>query len=104
MREIQTLSMPATMMQLAIFALGSAALGDLNAPLGLFAAVLPVSSPLTMLARGAEEATLWPHLVALVWQAVWVALIIRFAAKRFRIGVLKSGAPKRGWFRKSAAA
>jgi len=103
-REVQTLSMPITMMQLAIFALGSAVLSDLNAPLGIFAALLPVSSPLTMLARGAEEAALWPHLLAFGWQAIWVALIIRFAAKRFRIGVLKSGGPRRKWFRRAATA
>ncbi len=100
-REVQTLSMPVTMMQLAIFALGSAVLGDLNSPLGFFAAVLPVSSPLTMLARGAEETALWPHLLAFAWQAIWVTLIIRFAATRFRRGVLKSGAPGRKWFRKA---
>ena len=97
-REVQTLSMPVTMMQLAIFALGSAVLGNLNGPLGLFAAAFPLSSPVTMLARGAEEAALWPHLLAFLWQAMWVVLIIRFAARRFRIGVLKSGAPKRWWF------
>ena len=102
-REVQTLSMPVTMMQLAIFALGSAVLGDLNSSLGLFAAIFPLSSPVTMLARGAEEARLWPHLLAFLWQAAWVALIIRFAAKRFRIGVLKSGVPRRRWFRRTAA-
>ncbi len=100
-REVQTLSMPVTMMQLAIFALGSSVLGDLDSPLGIFAAVLPVSSPLTMVARGAEDAALWPHLLALGWQALWVAVIIRFAARRFRIGVLKSGnPPRKGWWPK----
>ena len=101
-REVQTLSMPITMAQLAIFALGSAVVNELDAPLGLFAAVFPLSSPLTLLARAAQDTTLWPHLVALVWQGLWVAIIIRFAAARFRSGVLKSGAPsreKRRWFR-----
>ena len=103
-REVQTLSMPVTMMQLAIFALVSAVLGDLNAPLGLFAAVLPVSSPLTMIARAAEDGAFWPHVLALGWQGLWVALIIRFAARRFRIGVLKSGSPGKGWFGRSKVA
>lgn len=100
-REVQTLSMPVTMAQLAIFALGSSVVSDLDGPLGIFAAVFPLSSPLTMLARAAQIETLWPHLLALVWQGLWVALIIRFAARRFRTGVLKSGSPKRsGWFAK----
>lgn len=103
-REVQTLSMPVTMAQLAIFALGSSVVSNLDSPLGIFAAIFPLSSPLTMLARAAQIETLWLHLLALVWQGLWVALIIRFAARRFRIGVLKSGAPKRGgWFGKPAA-
>ncbi|MBA3896146.1 MAG: ABC transporter permease, partial [Sphingomonadaceae bacterium] len=61
-----------------------------------FAAILPISSPLTMVARAAQEPALWPHAAALAWQALWVALIVRFAARRFRIGVLKSGTPIRG--------
>ncbi|MEP6784828.1 MAG: ABC transporter permease [Sphingomonadales bacterium] len=102
-REVQTLSMPVTMAQLAIFALGSSVVNDLDGPLGLFAAIFPLSSPLTMLARAAQDEVLWPHLLALGWQALWVALIIRFAARRFRTGVLKSGSPKRGgWFGKKA--
>ena len=94
-REVQTLSMPVTMAQLAVFALGSSVVNDLSGPLGLFAAAFPLSSALTMLARAAQEGALWPHAVALAWQALWVAIIIRFAARRFRVGVLKSGGPKR---------
>ena len=101
-REVQTLSMPVTMAQLAIFALGSAVVNDLATPLGLFAAIFPLSSPITMIARAAQEGAIWPHLVALAWQAAWVVVIIRFAASRFRLGVLKSGGPKRGWFKRAA--
>jgi ABC-2 type transport system permease protein len=58
----------------------------------------------TMIARAAQDGALWPHLLALAWQGLWVALIIRFAARRFRTGVLKSGAQgKPFWRRKSAA-
>jgi len=97
-RDVQTLSMPVTMMQLAIFALGSGVAARLDSPLGLFAAIFPLSSPITMIARAAQEAVVWPHLLALAWQALWVVLIVRFAARRFRTGVLKSGSPKTGWF------
>ena len=102
-REVQTLSMPVTMSQLAIFGLGSAVVADLGSRLGLFAAVFPLSSPIVMIARAAQDETLWPHLAALAWQTLWVALIIRFAAKRFRSGVLKSGGPKKRWFGRAAA-
>lgn len=104
-RDVQTLSMPITVAQLAIFAGASAVVNDLDKPWGLAAAVFPLTSPLTMIARGAQDGALWPHVLALAWQALWVVLIIRFAARRFRVGVLKSGSPPgRGWFgrRKSA--
>ena len=44
-----------------------------------------------MTAYAATTATLWPHLVALLWQALWVVLIIRLSARMFRRTVLKSG-------------
>ena len=102
-RDVQTLSMPITMAQIAIFAAGSAVVNDLDKPLGLLAAVFPLTSPLTMIARAAQDEVLWPHLLALVWQGLWVFLIVRFAARRFRIGVLKSGAPRSGWFGRKKA-
>ena len=32
-----------------------------------------------MIARAAEQPELWPHLLAIAWQALWVALILRVA-------------------------
>ena len=101
-REVQTLSMPVTMAQLAIFAAASAVIGELGSTRGIAAAVFPLTSPLTMLARAAVDTALWPHLLALAWQALWVTLIIRFAAARFRTGVLKSGGPSRRFWRRKA--
>lgn len=94
-REVQTLSMPVTMAQLAVFALASATVNDPGTAFALGAQAFPISSPLAMLGRAAQEAALWPHLIGLAWQGLWVVLIIRFAARRFRMGVLKSGAPPR---------
>jgi ABC-2 type transport system permease protein len=51
-----------------------------------------------MIARAAEDASLWPHAVAIGWQALWVALILRLGASLFRKTVLKSG-PARPWWR-----
>ena len=102
-REVQTLSMPITMAQLAIFALASAVVDDLTTPLAFAAAAFPLSSPTTMIARAAQDGAIWPHVLALLWQAFWVALIVRFAARRFRSGVLKSGAQRRPFWRRKAA-
>jgi len=93
-REVQTISMPATMGQIFIFVFASAALGHGHTATWYAAAIFPLSSPLVMFAEGATSATLWPHLLALAWLALWVALIIRFAGNRFRKHVLKSGSVK----------
>jgi ABC-2 type transport system permease protein len=90
-REVQTLSMPITMSQVVIFALAAAAASDPDSPGALFAAVFPLSSPYAMLARAALDGRWWPHLLAILWQALWVALILRIAAAYFRRSVLKSG-------------
>jgi ABC-2 type transport system permease protein len=90
-REVQTLSMPITFAQVIIFALASGVVGDEGGALTWAAAIFPLSSPLTMIAIAAQSPTLWWHLLALAWQALWVAHIIRLSARLFRRTVLKSG-------------
>ena len=94
-REVQTLSLPLTMAQLIVFALGSAAAARPDSPLGLAAAILPWSSPFAMLARAAEQPALLPHLAALAWQVACLAIEVRLAARLFRLTVLKSGRGRR---------
>jgi ABC-2 type transport system permease protein len=101
-REVQTLSMPVTMSQVLIFGFAAMAVGAPNSPAAIGGAIFPLSSGLVMVARAAEVPHLWPHLAALLWQAVWVALIVRISAGIFRRTVLKSGPRRRGFWRKSA--
>ena len=102
-REVQTLSMPVTMAQVVIFGLASLAVGQPDGREAIAAAIFPLSSPYAMIARAAEQEALWPHLIALDWQALWVALILKFAAALFRTSVLKSGPSRRWpWQRKAA--
>lgn len=95
-REVQILSMPVTMAQLLLFGFASLAVGQANSHIGLAAAIFPLSSPLAMIARAAELPALWPHLLAVLWQLLWVAIILRIASRFFRRSVLKSGG-KRNW-------
>ena len=99
-REVQTLSMPVTMGQVVIFAVATLAIGAPDSPAGLAAAIFPLSSPLVMIARAAEQPGLWPHLLAIGWQLVWVAVILRLGSRLFRRSVLQSG-PTRRWWRRS---
>ena len=89
-REIQTLSMPVTFAQVMIFALASTTVGDEGGTITWLAAVFPLSSPLTMIAMAAQSTALWPHLLALAWQFLWIAVIVRLSARLFRATVLKS--------------
>jgi ABC-2 type transport system permease protein len=98
-REVQTLSMPVTMGQVAVLLLASAAVGAYASPIGIAATLVPFSSPFTMLARAAQMPEVWPHLLGLAWQAAWVFLIIRFASRLFRRSVLKSGPSASPWWR-----
>jgi ABC-2 type transport system permease protein len=88
-RDIQTLSMPVTLLQVFVFLLASAAISGGTAVVWA-AYVLPFSSPLSMVAHAAQNEELWPHLVAFVWQLIWIVLIIRLASRLFRLTVLKS--------------
>jgi ABC-2 type transport system permease protein len=90
-REVQTLSMPVTVGQVLVFLFASFAVGPFNGPVGLAAAIFPFSSPMAMVARAAQTGELWPHALALAWQAMWVWLTIALGAALFRRNVLKSG-------------
>lgn len=91
MREIQMLSLPITLFQLIMFGVSMAAAGNPGSSVARFAEIIPFSSPFAMAARGATDATLWPHILALGWQMLWVGITIALGAHFFRFGVLKSG-------------
>lgn len=101
-RDVQTMSMPATVLQLLVFFLASFAMTDIGSPVELAAVAFPLSSPYAMVARAAQEPALWPHLVALAWQVLSVVVFVRFGARLFRRRVMKSGPapakPGRGWW------
>jgi ABC-2 type transport system permease protein len=97
-REVQTMSLPVTFAQMLIFAFAATAINGMDSPQALAAAAFPLSSPMTMLARAAERPEWWPHVAAILWQALWVSLILRVGAQLFRRTVLKSG-PRIPWWK-----
>jgi len=100
-REVQTMSMPVTMLQLMVFFLSAANIGQTGTPLELASVAFPLSSPFAMLARAALEDTLWTHALALLWQGVAVILLVKGGSLLFRKRVMKSGGAgraKKSWF------
>jgi ABC-2 type transport system permease protein len=92
------MSMPVTFGQVLIFGFASTAIGSPDSYGALAAAVFPLSSPMAMIARAAQQPEILPHVAAIAWQALWVALILRGGAQLFRKTVLKSG-PRLPWWR-----
>ena len=90
-REVQTMSMPVTMSQVLLFLFAGYAMAHTGEPIELLAIAFPLSSPFAMLARAAEEPALWPHVVAIAWQLLWVLIAVRIGARLFRRRVMKSG-------------
>ncbi|NVD44577.1 ABC transporter permease [Qipengyuania atrilutea] len=95
-REVQTLSMPVTMSQILIFFVASLAVTQIEGWMGIAGMIFPLSSPYVMLAYAAQEGALWPHVLALAWQALFVYLFIKIGASLFRKRVMKSGSQPRG--------
>jgi ABC-2 type transport system permease protein len=103
-REVQTLNMPVTMAQMGIFFFATYAVDHMGSATEISAILFPFSSPFAMIARAAQDAAIWPHILAILWQACWVAVIIRLGVWLFRRHVLKSGHAKGGkLFRRRSA-
>ncbi|MFS2112142.1 ABC transporter permease [Sphingomonas sp. Sphisp140] len=94
-RELQMLSLPITIFQMIMFGLALAAATRPGNWVEIAAQVFPFSSPMAMIGLAGSSPAIWPHLLALAWQTLWVAIIITVGARVFRRGVLKSGSPKR---------
>ena len=71
-----------------------------------FAYLFPLSSPMAMVALASKSSALWPHLLALAWQALWVVIMVRMSSRLFRRTVFKSGSAgsmfRLNFWRKSA--
>ena len=99
-REVQTLSMPVTMLQLLVFGFVSYAVSKLGEPIEQASVIFPFSSPFSMLARAAQMDDIWQHLLALGWQMLWAAIIVRVSAGIFKRNVMKSGGQRGGFFKR----
>ena len=93
-RETQMLSLPITVIQVAMFGLASAGSSHPGSMVARVAEIFPLSSPFAMAGHAATQPGLAAHALALAWQALWVALFVAVGAWLFRRGVLQSGGPR----------
>ena len=94
-REVQTLNMPITFLQMGVLVLAMLVVGNEGGMLPMIAYIFPFSSPLAMIAEAGQSDDLWPHLLAIPWQLLWVFLLTRMSTAMFRRTVLKSGGEMR---------
>ena len=99
-REIQMLSLPITIFQVGMFSLSAGAASAPGSSLAKFAEIFPFSSPLAMAARAATDDAKAVHLLALGWQAIWVALVVYLSVRLFRAGVLSGRSDWKFWARR----
>lgn len=90
-RDVQTMAMPVTMVQVLVFFLATMAVTQMGEWFEIVAIIFPLSSPFAMLGRAAMDGALWPHSVAIGWQLLCVAIFVRVGASLFRTKVMKSG-------------
>jgi ABC-2 type transport system permease protein len=102
-REAQSLTMPMTLLVGGAFIIASAQISHPDRLLPLVAAIIPWSSPFAMIGRASVDARLWPHLIAIVWQLIVIAMTIRLGARLFRTNILNSGPSRRAgpWWRRT---
>ena len=102
-RDIQLLSLPISVFQVSMFGLASSGASQPGSSLALFSQIFPFSSPMAMAARAASDGAIWPHVIAILWQLLWVVLIVRLSAKLFRRGVLNASPSIFRVFRRKSA-
>jgi ABC-2 type transport system permease protein len=106
-RDVQTLSLPATLLEVLVFFVASYAVTQPGSMLEKVAMVFPFSSPYAMLAHAAQDEELWIHGLAIAWQLVWVVVLVQLGARLFKTRVMQSGTggrdKQRWWQRKRPA-
>ena len=100
MREIQMLSLPITIVQVGMFGLSAAGASNPEGWIARVAEIFPLSSPFAMAGRAGNSPEIWPHVLALAWQGLWVVIFITVGARLFRRGVLQSGSARPWWRRR----
>jgi ABC-2 type transport system permease protein len=95
MREAQSLSFPITMLVILSIALMSAAIANPTSPIAVWASIIPISSPIVMMARipfGVPNTVPWWQLgLSMGLLILGFIFTVWFAGKIYRTGILMYG-------------
>ncbi len=90
-QEAQQLMMPLTIILLVSFYTGFAAARNPEGAMAFWCSLIPFTSPVVMMVRAPFEIPLWELLVSVVLLFVAAVLMVKLAAKIYRVGILMYG-------------
>lgn len=90
-QDTQQFVMPVTIIFIFSLFVGMYSVQNPDGPLAFWCSMIPFTSPIVMMVRIPAEIPLWETLVSLVVLFISVVLIIKFAAKIYRVGILMYG-------------
>jgi ABC-2 type transport system permease protein len=90
-QEAQQLMMPLTIVLLLAFYTGFAAANNPEGKMAFWCSLIPFTSPVVMMVRAPYEIPVWELLLSVVLLFVTAFLMIKLAAKIYRVGILMYG-------------
>ncbi|MFV0538461.1 MAG: ABC transporter permease [Dysgonomonas sp.] len=90
-QEAQQLMMPLTIVLMLAFYTGFAAANNPEGQMAFWCSLVPFTSPVVMMVRAPYEIPIWELLLSVVLLFVTAILMIKFAAKIYRVGILMYG-------------
>jgi len=90
-QEAQQLMMPLTIILMVAFYTGFAAARNPEGSMAFWCSIIPFTSPIVMMVRAPFEIPIWELLLSIVILFVTAVLMIKLAAKIYRVGILMYG-------------
>ncbi|MDR0824970.1 MAG: ABC transporter permease [Prevotella sp.] len=90
-QEAQQLMMPLTIILMLAFYTGFAAAKNPDGSLAFWCSLIPFTSPVVMMVRAPFEIPLWELIVSVILLYIAAILMVKLAAKIYRIGILMYG-------------
>jgi len=90
-QEAQQLMMPLTIILLLAFYTGFAASQNPEGGMAFWCSLIPFTSPVVMMVRAPFEIPIWELVVSVVLLYITAILMVKLAAKIYRVGILMYG-------------
>ena len=102
MQDAQTLTTPIMLVMMAALIVVPIGLENPDSPLITIASFIPFSAPFAAIISLPSDPPLWQLLLSTVWMALWCLIVIAFASRIFRFGLLSGAGVEvvTNWFKR----